>query len=125
LRAAQTQLSWTWMQRSVNVEHKSNTGAEELRSSAAAPAAIFDMLCGAAQHAASAAAESARCVAAAAALREELQRTAAEAAWATAAKLATEQEQLQKARERAAAAVPPFGLRRWACGCALARPTLC
>ena len=75
----------------------SNTGVEPLAPVEQPSAAVFELLCGAAHLAGAAAAEAARCVAAAA-LRCELQRTADEAAVATAAKAATEKELYQKAR---------------------------
>ena len=102
------QLEWEWTSRCDGQLQLSNTGVPPLQPRADPEAAVFDLLCGAAQLAASAAAESARCVAAAAALREELQRTAAEAAAASAAKAATERELYTKARRLAAAFARSF-----------------
>ena len=92
------QLSWEWELRSLGELQVSNTGVEPLAPVEQPAAAVFELLCGAAHLAGSAAAEAARCVAAAAALRGELQRTADEAAVATAAKAATEKELYQKVR---------------------------
>ena len=110
-RRAAAQLSWEWELRSHGELQVSNTGVEPLAPVEQPAAAAFELLCGSAHLAGASAAQAARCVAAAAALREELQRTADEAAIATAAKAATEKELYQKAR-RIARCVRRFAARR-------------